>query len=229
MDVADSVACAFYGLSPILVPYNQPHTVVLKLLQESGADSLIANAGSLPLSDLCRVVPSLEQIVWVVEKTSRHMDWSGTPEEAEGRVTVRVWHDLVQESQGSAELPAGVVPGNVSMVWMAKQGVPTEIVEFTQKVRLSCRVVDVADPGRISSLGLLLLCLPFRCANGSVRLILFFPPIRSATAMCCVRRSLRSSRIRRSQSIPSLDQVSTLRWRLAVSRRLLSLRLRRPF
>jgi len=120
------------------VPYNQPHSVVIKLLQELGVTSLVANAGSLPLSDLCKSVSNLGQIVWVVEKTSRHMDWSGTPEEAAGRVAVSVWHDLVQENQSAnAELPAneGVEPGNVSQVWLIKQGVLGKVVEFTQKVR----------------------------------------------------------------------------------------------
>ena len=119
------------------MPYNQPHSVVIKLLQELGVTSLIANAGSLPLSDLCKSVPKLGQIVWVVEKTSRHMDWSGTPEEAAGRVTVSVWHGLVQDNQSaSAELPSreGVEPGNVSQVWLTRQGVLGEVVEFTQKV-----------------------------------------------------------------------------------------------
>ena len=50
-------AAAFYGFSPVLIPYGLPPEKAFKLLQAAGADYLIAAAGSLPLADLKRNVP----------------------------------------------------------------------------------------------------------------------------------------------------------------------------
>ncbi|KAH6638823.1 hypothetical protein C7974DRAFT_387380 [Boeremia exigua] len=128
-------AGAFYGFTPILIPYNQPHATLVELLQATGADSLIAQAGSVPLADVTRSVPALRQIVWTVEKTSRHMDWSEVPEGIGGKVDVSVWHELVQDSKYTEDaLPAdgGKAPG-VVFLWQEAAGKPAEIVEFTQQ------------------------------------------------------------------------------------------------
>ena len=126
-------------MTPVLVPYNQPHDTLLKLLSDSDADALIAAAGSIPLADLCTNVSTVRQTVWVVEETSRHMDWDGAPAEAEGNMSVSVWHDLIEHSQPAtpALLPQAdqsYTPGNVVTFWQGKQGDPAHIVEFTQKV-----------------------------------------------------------------------------------------------
>lgn len=131
-------AGAFYGFTPILIPYNQPHPALVELLQATGADSLVAQAGSVPLADVTRSVPSLRQIVWTVEKTSRHMDWSEVPEGIGGKVDVSVWHELVQDSKHTEDvLPSdgGKAPG-VVFLWQEAVGKPAEIVEFTQQVSI---------------------------------------------------------------------------------------------
>ncbi|KAL1593040.1 hypothetical protein SLS59_009510 [Nothophoma quercina] len=128
-------AGAFYGFTPILIPYNQPHGTLVQLLQATGADSLIAQAGSVPLADVIRGVAGLRQIVWTVEKTSRHMDWSEVPEGIGGKVDVSVWHELVQDSKHTEDvLPsdAGKAPG-VVFLWQEAVGKPAEVVEFTQQ------------------------------------------------------------------------------------------------
>jgi acyl-CoA synthetase (AMP-forming)/AMP-acid ligase II len=128
-------AGAFYGFTPILIPYNQPHATLVELLQATGADSLVAEAGSVPLADVTRSVPGLRQIVWTVEKTSRHMDWSEVPEGIGGKVDVSVWHELVQDSKHTEHaLPSegGKAPG-VVFLWQEAVGKPAEIVEFTQQ------------------------------------------------------------------------------------------------
>ncbi|KAL1304144.1 hypothetical protein AAFC00_000571 [Neodothiora populina] len=133
-------ACAFYGLSPILIPYNQPHDVVLQWLNEAGADALIAGAGSLPLLELSKNVPKLSQLIWVVEKSSRHMDWDGTPESAAGNLSVAVWHDLLEQANGtdSTDLPTTDEPlGSVTTFWQEETGGPARLVEFTQKNLIS--------------------------------------------------------------------------------------------
>ncbi|KAJ4404130.1 hypothetical protein N0V91_006032 [Didymella pomorum] len=128
-------AGAFYGFTPILIPYNQPHPTLVELLQATGADSLVAQAGSIPLADVTRSVPGLRQIVWTVEKTSRHMDWSEVPEGIGGKVDVSVWHELVQDSKHTEDvLPSdGGKPPGVVFLWQEAVGKPAEIVEFTQQ------------------------------------------------------------------------------------------------
>ncbi|KAF3032381.1 hypothetical protein E8E12_002618 [Didymella heteroderae] len=128
-------AGAFYGFTPILIPYNQPHPTLVELLQATGADALVAQAGSVPLADVTRSVPGLRQIVWTVEKTSRHMDWSDVPEGIGGKVDVSVWHELVQDSKHTEDvLPSdGRKAPGVVFLWQEAVGKPAEIVEFTQQ------------------------------------------------------------------------------------------------
>lgn len=129
-------AGAFYGFTPILIPFNQPHSVLVDLLTQTGADALVAGAGSVPLSDIIRGAPGLRQIVWTVEKTSRHMDWSEVPEGIGGKIDVSVWHELVQDSSSAAVvLPTSneKAPG-VVFLWQEAPGKPAQIVDFTQQV-----------------------------------------------------------------------------------------------
>ncbi|KAH7067859.1 hypothetical protein FB567DRAFT_541365 [Paraphoma chrysanthemicola] len=128
-------AGAFHGFTPILIPYNQPHPTLVELLVQTGADALIAEAGSVPLAEVIKGASGLRQIIWTVEKTSRHMDWSEVPEGIGGKIDVSVWHDLVQEQQGGAlALPSTTekAPGIV-FLWQERVGKPAEIVEFTQQ------------------------------------------------------------------------------------------------
>jgi len=129
-------AGAFYGFTPILIPYNQPQQTLVQLLVQTGADTLVAEAGSFPLADISQGAPGLGSIIWTVEKTSRHMDWSEVPEGIGGKIDVAVWHELVQEQKNAdASLPAtsGKPPG-VVFLWQEAVGKPAEVVEFTQQV-----------------------------------------------------------------------------------------------
>jgi acyl-CoA synthetase (AMP-forming)/AMP-acid ligase II len=129
-------AGAFYGFTPILIPYNQPHRTLVELLVQTRADALIAQAGSVPLAEISKGASALRSIIWTVEKTSRHMDWSEVPEGIGGTTDVAVWHELVQEHRnGAAALPStpGKPPG-VVFLWQEAVGKPAEIVEFTQQV-----------------------------------------------------------------------------------------------
>jgi hypothetical protein len=135
--LATVFAGACYGFTTILVPYNQPHNVAINILRESGADFLIAEAGSLPLADVAKGVPGLKEAIWCVEVTSRHMDWKEVPSEVGGSVEVSVWHELVQDSlaDSSPELPEDdVQPGSIVLVWQDKPGAKADLVEFPPKV-----------------------------------------------------------------------------------------------
>ena len=148
-------AGAFYGFTPILIPYNQPHTTLVDLLVRTKADGLIAEAGSVPLADVTKGAPGLRQIIWTVEKTSRHMDWSEVPEGIGGKIDVSVWHELVQDQKNStAVLPTSTEKAaNVVFLWQEVNGKNAEIVEFTQQVCCSrCMITDLTNCPRI--------CLP---------------------------------------------------------------------
>ena len=129
-------ASAFYGFDAILVPYNQPHEVIIGYLRKTNADCLIAEAGALPLEDVIKGAPSIRQAIWVVERTSRHMDWNQVPEGAGGKLEVAVWHDIVQDQQSAApanvpDNKSGVTPGNIVSIYQ-KTGGQEELIEFTQ-------------------------------------------------------------------------------------------------
>jgi acyl-CoA synthetase (AMP-forming)/AMP-acid ligase II len=128
-------AGAFYGFSPILIPYNQPQPTLIELLIRTGADSLIAEAGSIPLHDVSKGVSGLRQVIWTVEKTSRHMDWNEVPEGIGGKIDVSVWHQLVQDQKnGSPQLPSdNEKAANVVFLWQEGTSKSAEIVEFTQQ------------------------------------------------------------------------------------------------
>ncbi|KAF2191833.1 hypothetical protein K469DRAFT_556422 [Zopfia rhizophila CBS 207.26] len=128
-------AGAFYGFSPVLIPYNQPHQTLIELLIRTGADSLVAEAGSLPLADVSKGASSIRQVIWTVEKTSRHMDWNEVPEGIGGKVDVSVWHELVQDQKnGKVELPQDSgKPANLVFLWQEGVGKSAEIVEFSQQ------------------------------------------------------------------------------------------------
>lgn len=132
-------ACSFYGLSPILLPYNLPHAKVYELLQSTSADGLICAAGNLPLDDVAQQCKNIHLLTWVVEKTSRHMDWNGVPSFAEDRLRVSVWHDVVEENQSaSTQLPTNddlPTPADVVVVWQNLKSIPTAptITTFTHR------------------------------------------------------------------------------------------------
>lgn len=107
------------------------------MLSRTKADALVAEAGSLPLADVSKAVPNLRQVIWVVEKTSRHVDWNEVPEGFGGKLDVAVWHELVEETKETSELPEdaeGSVPPNIVTIWQNKIGEVGQIVELTQGV-----------------------------------------------------------------------------------------------
>jgi acyl-CoA synthetase (AMP-forming)/AMP-acid ligase II len=130
-------AGAFYGFSPVLIPYNQPHPTLVELLSRTGADTLIAQAGSVPLDVVSQGVSGLREVIWTVEKTSRHMDWNEVPEGIGGKIDVSVWHQLIQDQKnGPPQLPTTTEKApNLVFLWQGGLSDSFEVVEFTQQVR----------------------------------------------------------------------------------------------
>lgn len=139
-----SEAATFYGLTPILVPQDQSLDMLAGILTETKADVLVAGAGAVPLNELLRHYPSLKQVIWVVERTSRHMDWNEVPEGAGGKADIAAWHDIIDEKGStSAELPTEVPGGTLpNIIMVAEDSMSAfdsyEVVEFTQKVCQIC-------------------------------------------------------------------------------------------
>lgn len=124
----------------MLLPYNLPHPKVYDLLNATGADGLVCAAGTLPLDDLAKACPNLKLLTWVVEKTSKHMDWNGVPDAAQGRLSVTVWHDIVEDNKDVAatwQLPTndtGDKPTDLVIIWQPTDpAAQPEIVSFTQE------------------------------------------------------------------------------------------------
>ena len=111
----------------------------MELFQKTNADSLIAEAGALPFELISGACNTLKLVIWFVEYTSRHMDWTEVPEDVGGKIEVDAWHELVQNHQDTSSAnPPELKPeelGKVITVWQEKTG-DSEIVEFTQKVCL---------------------------------------------------------------------------------------------
>lgn len=193
-------ACAFYGLSPVLLPFNLPHAKLYELLKATGADGLICQAGTVPLEDLAQEVKSLKSLLWVVERTSRHMDWNGVPEGAEGRLAVGVWHDVVEENvkSASAELPgndSGNVPGEIITVWQSTNlNAKPEVVAFTQE-------------NIVAATGALISAIPLRQRLSSADLVLPADGFTHSYVLCQTLAALfmHASLAINSVAVPGVD------------------------
>ena len=118
-------------MSTVLLPFNQPHDVVIGLIKSTEADCIVAEAGSLPLALLSSL--KVKTIILVATPNSQHMDWTSK----EGSVSVVTWHDLVAKANTSTELPSGETKlGTVTEIWMKEQGTTSKVTEFTQGVRI---------------------------------------------------------------------------------------------
>ncbi|KAL8772844.1 MAG: hypothetical protein Q9209_002189 [Squamulea sp. 1 TL-2023] len=131
-------ASAFYGFIPVLVPQEQPLESLGDMLKTTHADTLIAAAGSIPLRGLLAQHPGLKQVIWVVERTSRHMDWNEVPEGVGGNAEIAVWHDIIEERKAlaSAELLADNAekpPSSIITISQDASRKVFEVVEFTHQ------------------------------------------------------------------------------------------------
>lgn len=131
-------ASAFYGFAPILIPQGQSPKSLGKILEAVNADTLVALAGSVPLQGLLQQYPHLNQVVWVVERTSRHMDWNEVPEGVGGKAEIAVWHDIIEEKRSSVstDLPSDKEPTKIVIASKdaSNKADSFEIVEFSQQV-----------------------------------------------------------------------------------------------
>lgn len=124
-----------------MIPQGQSLEKLAELLSRTQADVLVAAAGTIALKELAKHYSGLKQLVWVVERSSRHMDWNEVPEGFGGKPDVLAWHDIVdqKEEPNSSEVPTDVpgstAPSIVTVYQNLDNGIDDyEIVEFTSKV-----------------------------------------------------------------------------------------------
>ena len=113
------------------------------MLKDTNADMFVAAAGAVSLEGLLNQYSGLKQVIWVAERTSRHMEWNEVPEGVGGRADIAVWHEIIDErgESTSSDPPVHsameVVP-NVITAWQpdANSLEKYELVEITQKVSI---------------------------------------------------------------------------------------------
>ena len=116
------------------------------ILEDTKADILVAAAGAIPLEGLLNHYSGFKQVIWVAERSSRHMEWNEIPEGVGGRADIAVWHEIIDEKgeAASSEPPAnaaGDAMRNIITVWQVDSANPEkyEVVEFTQNVSIRIR------------------------------------------------------------------------------------------
>lgn len=124
-----------------MIPPGQSLERLAEILGQTQADVLLAAAGTLPLKELVKHYAGLKQLVWVVERSSRHMDWNEVPEGFGGKTNVVAWHDIIDQEEGSAssEIPSPVSlstePDIIAVhEYQTDDSDRYEIVHVTQKV-----------------------------------------------------------------------------------------------
>jgi len=141
-------ACAFYGLTPILVPYDQPPATIISMLKQSNADTLIAAVGSLPFDSVTKEHPALRQLIWIVDEGSRHMDWDEVPKGTGGAINVSTWQEIIEDHKSSvADLPKSDSSDeltNLATFWQSKQGDAGKYVEYSQPNLVSAISAQIA-------------------------------------------------------------------------------------
>ncbi|KAL9039628.1 MAG: hypothetical protein Q9214_004800, partial [Letrouitia sp. 1 TL-2023] len=135
-----TTASAFYGFTAILIPQEQSLKDLGDVLASTKANTLVTAAGSVPLQALLEQHSGLREVIWVVERTSRHMEWNEVPEGVGGRADIGVWHEVIEERRHivDSDLTSGLNDGSLSNIVMVsnnRKGGPKnfDIVEFTQQ------------------------------------------------------------------------------------------------
>ena len=129
-------ACAFYNLTAVILPFDQPDDVLISMLRRSATDTVVTAPGSFPFDVVVKNYPSLRQLIWVVDEGSKHMDWNEVPEGTGGTVNVSTWQDIISDNPPDAgknlpPLEGQKEPRDVTIFWHPKPGQQEEMVRFT--------------------------------------------------------------------------------------------------
>lgn len=122
-----------------MIPHGRSSFALADILKTTQADVLVAAAGTISLSELVTLYSGLKQVIWVVERSSRHIDWNEVPEVFGGTADVAAWHDIVDQKETTSELPPDLPGNSISDIVVVDafehDGVPTSVNHHvTQKV-----------------------------------------------------------------------------------------------
>ncbi|KAL2172544.1 hypothetical protein VTG60DRAFT_5298 [Thermothelomyces hinnuleus] len=134
--LATLFACAFYNLTAVILPFDEPADAVLSMLRRSAADTVVTAPGSFPFDAVVKSYPSLRQLIWVVDEGSKHLDWNEIPQGTGGSVNVSTWQEIVNDGPVDAgrELPpleGQKEPRDITVFWKPRPGQQEEMVRFT--------------------------------------------------------------------------------------------------
>ncbi|AEO56440.1 hypothetical protein MYCTH_2301401 [Thermothelomyces thermophilus ATCC 42464] len=134
--LATLFACAFYNLTAVILPFDEPADAVLSMLRRSAADTVVTAPGSFPFDAVAKSYPSLRQLIWVVDEGSKHLDWNEIPQGTGGSVSVSTWQEIVNDGSVDAgkELPpleGQKEPRDITVFWKPRPGQQEEMVRFT--------------------------------------------------------------------------------------------------
>jgi hypothetical protein len=127
-------ACAFYGLTLIILPF-EPNTApsINALLKRSSPDVVIGQGGQLPVQELEGV--TLKEIIFVVEAASQHLDWSAPPGSG---VKSTQYDEIVKNTvEDSPEVSIDLNAPAVIIFGPRVSG-ESELVEFSHRVCALC-------------------------------------------------------------------------------------------
>jgi acyl-CoA synthetase (AMP-forming)/AMP-acid ligase II len=166
--LATLFACSFYGLTAIVLPFDESPDAIVSMLRQSGADTVVTVSGAFPLDSVVKSYPSLKQLIWVVEQGSSHLDWNEVPEGFGGKVNVSTWQDIIHDSPtaAGAELPSETDNKGTSDViffWKSKSGAQEELIQFTQRnlvAAISAQLTAIPTTQRLSPADLFLSAAP---------------------------------------------------------------------
>ncbi|KAL2163107.1 hypothetical protein VTH06DRAFT_6943 [Thermothelomyces fergusii] len=132
-------ACAFYDLTAVILPFDEPADSVLSMLRRSAADTVVTAPGSFPFDAVVKSYPALRQLIWVVDEGSKHLDWNEIPQGAGGGgggVRVSTWQEIVSDGPVDAGTELPPLEGqkdarDITVFWKAGPGRQEEMVRFT--------------------------------------------------------------------------------------------------
>ena len=110
--------------------------MLAEILHSTNADFLIAPAGTVPIEHLAMSCPNLKHSIWVVEKSSRHLDFKSTPNNTQTAVE---WHEIVRQatlesSRGLTSFDKATTIPNVISILKGRETTSYQVVESTQQV-----------------------------------------------------------------------------------------------
>jgi acyl-CoA synthetase (AMP-forming)/AMP-acid ligase II len=146
-------ACAFYDLTPILLPFDQSSETIISMLQRSNADTMVAAVGSLSFDAVAKGYPALRQLIWVVDEGNKHMDWNEVPKGTGGVINVSTWQDIIQDQELTVGMQLPALKSNDELKNIIAFWPTGDLIEHTHKnmvAAIAAQLSSIPSSQRIS-------------------------------------------------------------------------------